>query len=183
MKKAILFAACLAWLGGCSLGLSEHQKSESVKASEAISAQHDLTIRRALESGPEFGRYSVSNDVRSMPLRESLEITSHSGSNAGSKDSADGKSETSIPAGVKWLLAAAGALALFYVGKLIWTSAKTTAIGQGVSQGLKVADGLVGSYLQSWETHAQTTVDQKEQAEANAEIAELRKMKEKLKSI
>jgi hypothetical protein len=179
MRFIILTAAVMASAGCSSLLPTERQQTQSVKASENIAAQHELTIKRALESGPEmaFKLSTSTNDaVRSVPLRENLEITSKTTNKAGSVEAANGSSEVSLPAGVKAGLLGGGLGILGFVLRWLWRSVKTTAAGQAIN----LADGLLSNYLDGWREHAQTSTDPGEIASAAQEIAALQEIRGKL---
>jgi hypothetical protein len=178
--RLLILAAVMMVGGGCSSLLpTERQQTQSVKASENIAAQHELTIKRALETGPEMAfriSTSTNDDVRSVPLRENLEITSKTTNKAGSAEAANGSSEVSLPAGVKMGLLGGGLGILGFVLRWLWNYVKSTGAGQVIS----IADGLLSNYLDGWREHAQTTINPQEVADANIEIAALQEMRGKL---
>jgi predicted extracellular nuclease len=179
----VIVGLVLFLFAGCGLIPSERQKSESTSAAEKLGASHDLTVDRIFSTGPseQAFRYFSSNGVSSQalpPVYEQTHVESKSSQNAGSKDAASGESSVSIPFGVKIGLVGVGLIVCVVGIKFLVSAAKNTAAGQAVS----VFDGMLSNYLQSWRTHAQTTTDPHEMAEANAEIAELEAMRGKLRT-
>jgi hypothetical protein len=153
---------------GCGL-LSERERSESLKATEALSTQHDLTVRRVLEPAGQGAAVSKDGVVTVLPLREEVELTSRSTSDAGSRHNANGSSSITIPLGVKLAFAGGGLLLLVYALKTAWAYVRTTALGQG----LAVADELAARQIRKFREKAMTTTDPSEIAQLNAHIAEL----------
>jgi ABC-type nickel/cobalt efflux system permease component RcnA len=162
---------------GCGL-LSERERSESLKATEALSTQHDLTIRKTLEPSGLESFASRDDGVTSIPLREQVEITSRSTTDAGSKTNANGSTSTTIPFGVKLGLAGLGLILLAVGLKLLWGYVSKTALGQG----LAAADELAARQIRKFREKAMTTTDTAEIAQLNAHIADLESERGRLAS-
>jgi uncharacterized membrane protein YuzA (DUF378 family) len=181
-------------ISGCSaLVPSEQQKSQSVKATEALATQQSMTIRRALDSGPAIAMthqqiptaprntsgYSRSvspglplppdAEVTSTPIHERLEIVTETTTAAGTKSAADGSSISSIPMGVKIGLVGVGIIALIIGLKFGWSAIKTTAFGQGLSAG----DAALAEMIRAHRSKASITTDPTELAKTNSMIADL----------
>jgi ABC-type nickel/cobalt efflux system permease component RcnA len=169
----------LVMLGtGCALPLVEKERSESVRATEALSTQHDLTIRKTLEPSGLESFASRDDGVTSIPLREQVEITSRSTTDAGSKTNANGSTSTTIPLGVKLGLAGFGLILLAVGLKLLWGYVSKTALGQG----LAAADELAARQIRKFREKAMTTTDTAEIAQLNAHIADLESERGRLAS-
>jgi hypothetical protein len=165
---AVAFFLLVMAGSGCGL-LSERERSESLKATEALSTQHDLTVRRVLEPAGQGAAVSKDGVVTVLPLREEVELTSRSTSDAGSRHNANGSSSITIPFGVKIAFAGGGLLLLVYALKVAWNSVRTSALGQG----LAAADELAARQIRKFREKAMTTTDTAEIAELNAHIADL----------
>lgn len=170
---------------GCSLLPADKTKSEAVKSSENTSANHDLTIRRALEVGPERGlRVAREGEVAShqlpaeTPMRETLEIHSVASQSASANDAAAGNSSVTIPLFVKVIGLGVGIAVLTGAILFALKSAKGTAFGQG----LQLADEALARAIQRKRQVAATTTDSSKQAEIHAELAQLEADRGKLKA-
>lgn len=158
---SVLLLLCVQFLAGCGLLPSEHQKSESVRATEALSSEQGMTVRRIFEMSP-----ALTNSGR---VHEQVEITTSSATDAGSKSNLSGSSSVTIPLGVKLGLAGLGLLVLVVAVRYAWTHLKGTAVGQGIA----LADDWLARRIRDARSKAQTTTDQGELLKLNAEIAEL----------
>ena len=165
--KIILFLSLFSF-NACSLLPSEREQSQSLKATEALLAQHDLTIKRATER--EQG-IVVTRDgqVVAVPIRETLEISSKSSTDAGTKTNANGTFSQTIPLGVKLTLIGIGIIAIVFGLSFAWKRLKVTAIGQGIS----LADDVLAGQIRKIRNRAQTSTDPSEIARLNADIADL----------
>lgn len=187
--RARLFPLVLMLLPmGCgALIPREATKSASVQTSEHIAANHDLTIRRAVEILPEMAlRVPQSGVVTSTELRpsvpqmpatrETLEIRSVSGENSGAAEVAQGNSKDSIPLFVKLIGGAVGVFALTFALGWLWRTIRTTALGQGINAG----DKVLGAFIQKLRQRALESVTNEEKARHLSDIAHLESERGKL---
>jgi hypothetical protein len=189
----VFFPFVLCLFIGCSLIPTEKQQSQSVHSTEAISASHDRTIERALEVVPEYGLKVSSNgqidsrnlrsdsqNVAIVPLapsvRETLRVQESSGQNAGSHDFAKGTSASTIPFGVKLILAGVGIFIVVAALLYAWKSVKTTAVGQGISLG----DAILSNQISKLRSRASVATDPAIAAQHLADVADLESQRGKL---
>lgn len=203
MKKLFLILFVVLICGCAGLVPNEHKTSESVKSSEAIAVAQNQTIKRTLEVVPEMAiKISQPSAVSSVALpahqsaptaaaqsaqsspvivtpaaiREQVEVTTQSSTDGGSIDSARGKTEVSIPMGVKLALLGIGLAIL--IGALVWgwKYVKTTAFGQAI----EVADMALANQIRVLREKVAASIDPKEHAETQARIASLEAERGKL---
>lgn len=134
-------------------------------SSERMTAEHNLTIRKAFESRP-----TGTNAV----VREVIEATSSDLTDAGSKDKATGFFSVTLPMGVKLLLLAAGSGALLLV---IWLIRRSSAAADAA---FRVADQGAAVAISHVENALATTTDPTELSKLNALRATLEKERGKL---
>lgn len=192
LKLAIIFFFTTSFVG-CSLVPTEHQQSQSVRTTEAISTSHDRTIERALEVVPEIGlkvaqsssvaaqnlpNVESSQIVSGQAIRETLRIHDSSNSGAGSHDAAAGTSISSIPFGVKLILIGIGVLVILGALILAWRYVKTTAVGQGISLG----DTVLANHIKKLRDRASLSTNPAETAVHQMDIASLEAERGKLQA-
>lgn len=172
MRNLAIGVLLVSLMAGCSaLVPTESQKSQSVKATEALAAQSHMTIRRALETGP-------SATTNSVPIREHLEIEATTSQDAGTRSSASGFFSSTIPAGVKLAILAVALGMLGALAMIGWRYLKSTALGQAIS----LADDHFAARIRALRQKAQTSLDPMEIAKVTTEIADLESDRGKLKT-
>lgn len=185
--RFLTIATALAVIGacGCSLLPTERQRSEAVKATEAIATTSERTTERTLEITPasafEVYATAASNApaVAQLPLvREQTRVTTRTDTGAGSRNSANGSTSVSIPMGVKIGLLGIGILILGGALAWAWRYVKSTAFGQGAS----LVHDLAARQIRKLRDRAALSTDPTEQARLQVDIAELEAERGKLAS-
>lgn len=167
---AVLLFAVLMLSGGCGgLVPSERQRSESVKATENLAVEQEKTIRRTLTALPQ-------TLAGPQAIREDLTFETVTRTGAGSKASAAGSSEISIPLFVKIIGLAIGLVLLALAVWWLWGFLRTTAFGQGIS----LADDMAARQIRKLRERAVLADDAAEKAKLATDIADLESERGKL---
>jgi DMSO reductase anchor subunit len=173
MRNTTLTLMLMMVMAGCSLLPADKSRSEATQATEAIAASHDLTIKRALEVGPEMVA-CIAPDApvtsRALPpIREELTVVASSSQSGGSRATAKGDSSTKLSLGAKLILAGIGVFLLTAALLFAWKHLKGTAIGQGIA----LADDVLARRIRTLRERATLATDAAEIARVQAEIADL----------
>lgn len=182
-RHFIAFVGAALLLAGCgTLVPTERHASQSVKTTEAIATESERTTQRTLSVVPEMARVLVQeSNVVAVPmghsLSETLTVSSRTSTGAGSKDSANGSSITSIPLFVKLIGGAVGLVLLVLAIRHAINSARGTAVGAA----LEVADRGAGAVLDQIDSLLATVTSEAEISRLNSLKAKAEKERGKLK--
>jgi hypothetical protein len=169
-------------LAGCSAVPHERQQTAAIKSADSISANHDLTIEKAVAlEPPEVVTWvqipTQTNSIPATPAyHATVKVTSSAGQLASEKGASEGHNSFSIPLGAKLILLAVGFALLLLIFILAKRQFENTALGQGVA----LADGVLADRIRAMRVrllHEQPA----DQVKTQAEIAELEAQRGRIK--
>lgn len=184
----IFTALIVTILCGCGALVPEKRsRSQAFDSSEHLHTKNALSISKALESTPILPvrrektlepAKPKGTEGRTIPFdenlwawpavtKETIKITDHSETGAGSNEAATGLSETKIPLGVGLILTAIGILALLFAWSMVRRSSAA------VSAASDTADEFMAAAIRRFRERAQHTIEPHELAKLNTDIASL----------
>lgn len=162
IKRYLSIGLMAAMLAGCSILPTKRTESAGVKTSEAISAQHDLTIE------------SVFNSAVRATNGGSIRIESHAAQDAGATEAIRSTFARTIPVGVSMILFGVGGIIICIA---IWLIRRSSTAADAA---YRAADSGMARAINLARQKAVAAIDHREIAEAQQIIAELEAERGKL---